>query len=85
MSYIEREALLLQIDLHGTNRFGMLDEDVREFIKKQPAADVVEVVRCSECKYFGRELKQGKHSCLNYQLPYCLENDYCSYGERQAE
>lgn len=48
-----------------------------------PAADVVEVVRCSECKYFGKELKQGKHSCLNYQLPYCLENDYCGYGERK--
>lgn len=42
--YIERETLLLQIDLHGTNKFGMLDEDIREFIKKQPAADVVEVV-----------------------------------------
>lgn len=41
--YIEREAVLLQIDLHGTNKFGMLDEDIREFIKKQPAADVVEV------------------------------------------
>ena len=48
-----------------------------------PESDVVEVVRCSECKYFGKELKQGKHSCLNYQLPYCLENDYCSYGERK--
>ena len=47
------------------------------------AADAVEVVRCSECKYFGKELKQSKHSCLNYQLPYCLENDYCSYGERK--
>lgn len=47
------------------------------------SADVVEVVRCSECKYFGKELKQGKHSCLNYQLPYCLENDYCSYGEQK--
>ena len=47
------------------------------------AEDVVEVVRCSECTYFGKELKQGKHSCLNYQLPYCLENDYCSYGERK--
>ena len=46
-------------------------------------ADVAEVVRCSECKYFGKELKQGKHSCLNYQLPYCLENDYCGYGERK--
>ena len=49
------------------------------------AEDVVKVVRCSECKYFGKELKQGKHSCLNYQLPYCLENDYCGYGERKDD
>lgn len=41
--YIERGALLLRIDCHGTNKFGMLDEDIRAFIKKQPAADVVEV------------------------------------------
>lgn len=56
---------------------------MRGLIDKLTAADVVEVVRCSECKYFGKELKQGKHSCLNYQLPYCLENDYCSYGEQK--
>ena len=56
---------------------------MRGLIDKLTAADVVEVVRCSECKYFGKELKQGKHSCLNYQLPYCSENDYCSYGERK--
>ena len=49
-----------------------------------PAKDVIEVVRCSECKYFGKELKQGKHSCLNYQLPYCLENDYCSRAEKKG-
>lgn len=58
---------------------------MRGLIDKLTAADVVDVVRCSECKYFGKELKQGKHSCLNYQLPYCLENDYCSYGERKDD
>ena len=38
--YIDREALLLRIDCHGTNKFGMLDEDIRAFVKAQPAADV---------------------------------------------
>lgn len=42
--YIEQEALLLRIDCHGTNKFGMLDEDIRAFIKAQPAADVAPVV-----------------------------------------
>lgn len=43
--YIEREALLLRIDCHGTNKFGMLDEDIRDFVKAQPVADVAPVVR----------------------------------------
>lgn len=42
--YIKREALLLRIDCHGTNKFGMLDEDIRAFVKAQPAADVAPVV-----------------------------------------
>ena len=42
--YIDREALLLRIDCHGTNKFGMLDEDIRAFVKAQPAADVAPVV-----------------------------------------
>lgn len=42
--FIEREALLLRIDCHGTNKFGMLDEDIRAFVKAQPAADVAPVV-----------------------------------------
>ena len=42
--YIKREALLLRIDCHGTNKFGMLDEDIRAFVKSQPAADVAPVV-----------------------------------------
>ena len=42
--YIKREALLLRIDCHGTNKFGMLDENIRAFVKAQPAADVAPVV-----------------------------------------
>nr|DAP24474.1 MAG TPA: Transcription initiation factor IIE, alpha FINGER, Transcription [Caudoviricetes sp.] len=42
--YFDREALLLRIDCHGTNKFGMLDEDIRAFVKAQPAADVAPVV-----------------------------------------
>jgi len=42
--YIEREALLLRIDCHGTNKFGMLDENIRAFVKAQPAVDAAPVV-----------------------------------------
>ena len=63
-----------------------------------PAADVVEVVRCRECKYWGDEDGKLQRSdgllfarCIihNYLLDgrhtgWCpTENDFCSYGERK--
>ena len=92
--YIDREALIAEINEEIEHRTSMYTDEQNDYIEKGlriarkdikrfSATDVVEVVRCSECKYFGKELKQSKHSCLNYQLPYCLENDYCSYGERK--
>ena len=42
--YIEREALLLRIDCHGTTKFGMLDENIRAVVKAQPAVDAAPVV-----------------------------------------
>ena len=41
--YIDADVVLLKIDCHGTNKFGMLDEDIRDFIRKIPTADVQEV------------------------------------------
>ena len=33
---IDRDALMLRVDIHGTNKFGMLDEDIRQFIGDAP-------------------------------------------------
>ena len=64
-----------------------------------PTADVVEVVRCRECKYWGDEAGELQRSdgvlfarCKvhNYLLDgrhtgWCpTENDFCSYGERKG-
>lgn len=82
-TYIEREALLLKIDLHGTNKFGMLDEDIREFIKKQPTADVVEVVRCKDC-IFSRPVIGTAYLkfCENFDYKMWHEG-FCYYGKRK--
>lgn len=80
--YIEKEALLLRIDLHGTNKFGMLDEDIREFIKEQPAADVVQVVRCKECRRAEKDHLFGGYWCHGYRVS---PDGFCSYGERKEE
>ena len=106
--YIEREALEVALNHrlnflmaengeydHYTSGF---DEAVTR-VENFPAADVVEVVRCRECKYWGDEAGELQRSdgvlfarCKvhNYLLDgrhtgWCpTENDFCSYGERKG-
>ena len=96
--YIEREALMaypIRIN-HYDREHGKLDfvlgiESVMEYAENLPAADVVEVVRCKDCKY-SRELKRNdpfensfvdgciwciKHSRVSFI------NGFCSYGRRK--
>lgn len=40
MRLIDADAMLLRVDLIGANKFGMLDEDIREFISEQPTVDI---------------------------------------------
>ena len=59
-----------------------------------PSADVVEVVRCKDCKH-GRDAVRGsyKHKLnlidcnrIDYEHPYIMRpNDFCSWGEREEE
>ena len=91
--YIEREKLLQDIE-----HYHLSDGKFQHWVEIQPAADVVEVVRCRECKYWGDESGKLQRSdgvlfarCKvhNYLLDgrhtgWCpTENDFCSYGERK--
>ena len=63
------------------------DEMMIEYIKTMSKnglldTDLVEAVRCENCKYF----------ITNYAVPHCgrtligmKKSDYCSYGERKEE
>lgn len=93
--YIEREALLKVIntrlkrlrDIYGdydhyTDGYDECVDRVEDF----PTADVVEVVRCKDCKH----LKNDTKYCKTHNKYYCeLEdtikekNHYCAYGERK--
>lgn len=55
-----------------------------EYIKGLPSADVVEVVRCKDCKYW-EETLNGKGYCKDIIGfgRWWKGNDYCSYGERE--
>ena len=60
-------------------------------IENQPSADVTEVVRCKDCKYYDKEYHQCKlHSEEPDQYStgfiFCMqEDDFCSYGERKED
>ena len=58
---------------------GLADCIARD-ISELPAADVVEVVRCKDCKYFGLNDENVPY-CLN---PFGLDdpepNGFCNYG-----
>ena len=56
-------------------------------IRKLPAADVAEVVRCKDCKYGSYASKpNGAMVCMRTNDGvWRKEADFCSYGERREE
>ena len=99
--YIEREAAkreLLSWAVSINHPEYLIKDDALHVIDSIPAADVVEAVRCRDCKYWGDEAGKLQHSdgvlfarCKvhNYLIDgrhtgWCpTENDFCSYGERK--
>ena len=69
--YIEREAALMKLMQDGCNAKNL------QSISDIPAADVVPVVRCKECKH----LFYTMCAACGF-LPH-KPNDFCSYGERK--
>ena len=54
--------------------------------RHKPTADVVEVVRCKDCKYSEREkavLGIVDYKCTKHTITCLLDDDFCSYGERR--
>lgn len=96
--YIEREAVSNEIDditwYHISCQKNLVEgaaseadalykaTDIYNVIKSAPIADVVEVVRCKDCKHWqdnndGRPHQECRWG--NYETP--DPDDYCSYGE----
>lgn len=92
--YIEREeavrtalrAIVDVLDVHNTVQAIKIANRIREI---PTSTDVVEVVRCKDCKY--STLMYGTYVCNNTQSPWFNDvfdidleaNDFCSYGERE--
>lgn len=74
--YIDFYLIGELVDSHGNVHY--------EDLKNLPIADVVEVVRCKDCRYW-QEYQEGHYP--NELCPWDKnettdEDDYCSYGER---
>ena len=50
-------------------------------LKLIPTADVVEVVRCKDCKHLKMKIGWGECEIYRWSIPY--EDHYCGYGERR--
>ena len=89
--YINRESLISNLKEFANEQLTPLIENL---IQKQPTADVVEVVRCKDCKYYNK--KTGfclKHSYFkdsdgmscspadSRDFTFFNEDDFCSYGK----
>lgn len=81
--YISREAAVKALFAPG-----MCYAPIQlQIVKDLPAADVVEVVRCKDCKYGDYDSKpNGAMVCLRTKDGFWREEtDFCSYGKRREE
>ena len=87
---ISRSALLEEFEwLKMTVGSGSVGDikDAIERIKKAPAVDAVEVVRCRDCKHWGTGYGGETEYCkvcefANYMVG---ANGYCLYGEHKED
>ena len=91
--YIERAAIhelvkrIPKYEMFNYDRtealLGINPDDVDFGVDKIPTADVVEVVRCKNCRYYPttKVNEKGFLICPASSME-ITEADYCSYGER---
>lgn len=86
--YIDRQKLIDDFTgSGGLTVYGKYVPAIVSRINSQPAADVVEVVRCKDCVYWGGVDEFGDGFCKKPSGidDIARENDFCSYGERREE
>ena len=53
-------------------------------LQEAPTVDVVEVIRCRDCKWSKRDTLLDKYWCKHFLSEMEVrKNDYCSYGEKK--
>lgn len=87
--YIDANAIMEEMDKYIEQNFtklGMVVDGndcfykVKELLTEAPTADVVEVVRCGECKYLYEDGKCDAFADFSIRPS---ASDFCSYGKRR--
>lgn len=60
---------------------------IAKWLEFLPPADVVEVVKCADCKYYHpyETPIEGFDGCCNVHEIECNKDFYCQYGQRRKE
>lgn len=76
---VKRDGFHLNDYEYGRNQVA---DSIASDLEDMPPADVVQVVRCKDCKY-----NATTHKCLNPDSFFLIpkDDDFCSYGERKEE
>lgn len=89
--YIKREDAISAVCFGCNQQFSdepcePSDCSIRQAIMATPTADAVEVVRCKDCKYWGKHggciPHEHLHKCYRQYGAAMSENDFCSLGEK---
>ena len=84
MRYIDADNYKKDLKL-----LGFLPALVVSALDKQPTLDLVEVVRCKDCKFWGitqaNDVENSHYCCRDnmWCMPLRFADDFCSYGERR--
>lgn len=80
--YIDKDKLLDDLNWFAPEPH---KDSISDFIEEQPEVDVVEVVRCKDCRYYDEIYGScaGVWDIGEYRTADVKDNDYCSYGERK--
>ena len=76
--------LMPNVDYDGTVTVENAERYFLNLLDNTPTADVVEVVRCKECKHSSFIKSCSKYECKKGCGSLKYSNDYCSYGERKC-
>lgn len=87
--YIDADAIIEFIDLgHYRNPLELCysEQYVVDMIESRPTADVVDVVRCKDCKHYSAD-GWGYGNCYRPNVEYLrmADNGFCSRAERRED